>query len=620
MKNMNNRGNWLKKRTSQLVLILLFLAFLQIFTSPCVNATTDLSYLDIRVDHVFEVQNGGLVVLKENFKLTNILGEDTVLLQNFTTGFPFNYGSNLDYCFAYGERPDEQLRVLIDVGLGKLGFYGVNIIFPNTGVQIGINESHRFTVVFVFSGLVTVETPPTPETLEIWWNFTFPLFPSLPEQASECNVTVVLPDETTYEDSLLAKRGSYFNVTSLGLQQILNFTERPLENFAYEPSWLTFSQLPDPKPSNPFHLIDTNEIKREIALEEWGRISLSESYYLKNKGLWNLTEIKIRLPQGVKEISARNASSDLPVVLQEGNATVPTNATIQLAEEVKTDEETSFTVTYWIPWKNCVSQYGLYNFNWSFVFLERQYLNSTIKKLTTTVILPEGAKFLQFPVVPENLRGQASESLRRNVFQEVLTYTFYNVTPFHELDFSLTYEYVVFWSSFRPTLWVGVVVLVVSVVALLWRVPKPAPVPVTPVPSKELRSFVDAYGKKESLLLELEGMERQLRGGKIPRRRYKVRRTAIEGRLSVLSRDLSGLRERLRGAGSRYANIMRQIEVAETELEGAENDVRRVEARYRRGEISKEAYNRLIGEYHRRRERARVTIDGVLLRLREEIR
>jgi len=610
----------LKKRTLQLVLIILFLAFLQISALPSVKATNNLSSLDIQVDHTFEIQNGGLVILKENFKLTNTLGEDTVLLQNFTTGFPFNYGSNLDYCFAYGESPDEQLKVLIDVGLGKLGFYGVNVIFPNTGVQIGINESHSFTVVFVFSGLVSVETPQTPETPEIWWNFTFPLFPSLPEQASECNVTIVLPDEATYEDSLLAQRGLYFNVTSLGLQQILNFTKRPLENFAYEPSWLTFYQSTTPEPSNPFHLIDTNEIKREITLEEWGRISLSESYYLKNKGHWNLTEIKIRLPQGAYDISARNASSDLPVVLQEGNATGPTNATIQLAEAVETNEETSFTVTYWIPWKNCVSQYGLYDFNWSFVFLERQYLNSTIRKLTTIIILSEGAKFLQSPVVPETLRGQASENLRRDVFQEVLTYNFYNVTPFHELDFSLTYEYLVFWSSFRPTLWVGVVVLIVSVVALLWRVPKPAPVPVIPVPSKDLRSFVDAYGKKESLLLELEAMERQLRGGKIPRRRYKVRRTAIEGRLSVLSRDLSSLRERIRVAGPRYAGIMRQMEVAETELEGAETDIVRIESRYRRGEISKEAYNRLIGEYHRRRERARVTIDGVLLRLREEIR
>ena len=55
-------------------------------------------------------------------------------------------------------------------------------------------------------------------------------------------------------------------------------------------------------------------------------------------------------------------------------------------------------------------------------------------------------------------------------------------------------------------------------------------------------------------------------------------------------------------------------------LEGAETDIRRVEARYKRGELSKGAYGKLIEEYHRRTERARTTIDGVLLRLREEIR
>jgi len=55
-------------------------------------------------------------------------------------------------------------------------------------------------------------------------------------------------------------------------------------------------------------------------------------------------------------------------------------------------------------------------------------------------------------------------------------------------------------------------------------------------------------------------------------------------------------------------------------LEGVETDIRRVEARYRHGEISKGAYGRLLQEYHRRRERAKTAIDEVLLRLREEIR
>ena len=605
----------MKKRTFQLVIILLFLAFLHIPTSLGANTATNLSSLDIQVDHVFEVQNGGLVILKENFKLTNKLGESTVLLQNFTTGFPSEYGSNLDYCFAYGGDLNERLKVRLDVGLGKIGFYGVKAIFPNSGVQISINKSYSFTVVFVFSGLVSVETSQTP--YELWWNFTFPLFPSLPEQVSECNVTIFLPDETTYLDSLPANRGLDFNVTSIGSHQILNFTKRPLDNFAYEPSWLTFYQ--STVADKPFHIIDANEIKREITLDEWGHIFISESYYLKNIGSWNLTEMKIHLPQGVHDISARDESGDLQVILQEGNATASTNATIQLRSVVERNEEVKVTVTYWVPWKNYVNQRGLYNFVWSFVFLERQYFNWTIRKLSTTIILPEGAKFSQLPDVQEDLGVQKSESLQRNVFQEVLTYTFYDVTPLHELDFDLTYDYFVFWASFRPTLWIGVIVLVVSVIALLWRVPKPLPVPIIPVPSEDLRSFVDAYGKKTSLLSELETLEQQLRRGKVTRRRYKIRRKAIDGRLSVVSRDLSSLREKIITAGPRYSNIMRQIEIAETELEGAETDIRRIEARYRRGEISKGAYNNLLASAHRGRERAKVTIDGVLLRLREEV-
>jgi len=91
----------------------------------------------------------------------------------------------------------------------------------------------------------------------------------------------------------------------------------------------------------------------------------------------------------------------------------------------------------------------------------------------------------------------------------------------------------------------------------------------------------------------------------------------LDGRLSTVSRNLSSLREKIRAAGSKYANMMRQIEVAEANLEGAERDLQRVESRYRRGEVSKGAYRKLLEEYNRRIEEAEATIDGVLLRLRD---
>jgi len=111
----------------------------------------------------------------------------------------------------------------------------------------------------------------------------------------------------------------------------------------------------------------------------------------------------------------------------------------------------------------------------------------------------------------------------------------------------------------------------------------------------------------------------EARKGRIPRRLYRVRSRTLESRLSVLSRDLASLRERIRVAGPRYAEMMRQIEVAETELQGVEADIRRTEARYRRGEISAAAYRKLLEDSYRRRDRAKTSIDGVLLRLREEI-
>ena len=99
-----------------------------------------------------------------------------------------------------------------------------------------------------------------------------------------------------------------------------------------------------------------------------------------------------------------------------------------------------------------------------------------------------------------------------------------------------------------------------------------------------------------------------------------MRKRTLENRISVTSRNIAGLREEMSAAGPRYADMMRQIEVAETRLMGVETDIRRLETRYRRREISKEAYRRLLNEYNSRRDGAKTAIDGVLLRLREEIR
>jgi len=593
-----------RKPLLMLLFVFLLLAFfLPTFHATATNSSSTGFEID-QVDHVVQIEDGGLVIIKDTLNIS--LAGASIKPRNFPIGFPFEYASHLVYCFAHDTSDsDEPLEVTLDTGLGKIGFYGINVTLP---ADLSNEESYSFTVGFVFSDLIQPEAP----LMEyLWFNLTFPLYPSLTQMTSICNVKVILPPRIgnvlVEYHSNLAKTGLNVNSTSIDSHQVLQFSKTHLENFASESAWLRFYQLLTAE-LDAFLMIDADEIKRGISLDAWGRIVMSDFYHLTYKGEGNLTGVKLRLPQYSFDISWMDEVGHIHEDVQlEGNATTThINATISFAAIGK-NEEIEFTVTYGLPWKEYVTQSTWRDFDLAFSFFERQYIYWTIRKLFVSINLPNNADFQSCSVSPQSV-------------ERLVTFSFHNVTPFHDLDFRLTYGYVIFWASFHPTIWVGLLVTLAFVIAFLWRVPKPPRVLITPASPETLRSFVDTYERKTSAIRELETLEQQVRKRKIPRRRYKVRKKALEGRLSVLSKDLADMKEEIRKAGSRYANTMRQIEVAETELQETEAAIRRIELRYRRREISKGTYSKLLEEYNRRKERAETTIDGVLLRLREEIR
>ena len=589
------------KKTSIALLLIAVISLFFIYTSACVNASAasakiGSSSADVHIEqvsHTIEILDGALVMINDTLKLSPKAGVNMVSLQNFSLGFPFQYGFNLDYCFAYeASNPDTMLEVELDTGLGCLGFYGVNVVFPEPSLDIANGESYNLTVIFVFSNLVSSQT----STL---LRLNFPMYPSLTQSASLCNVTVVLPPRADFVNSTLDQKGLTFNITTLEGSQILRHTKSPCEDFEYEPAWVSFNMS-----AFSFSIIEVSEAKREITLDQWGSIHVLNSYSITNRGS-DLSNVKFSFLEGAHNLAVRDELGQIEKSVEEETVEV------QLRETLQQDETERLFISYDIPWETYISQHVGLDYTLVSTFFEQ--FNWTIRKLTVSITLPKGAEF-------QNSSPTAPKTIEKDVFQEVVTFSFFNVTPFKDLNFVLSYGYLAFWASFYPTLWMGVLIIIASTIAFLWRAPKPPAVPIVPVPPEDLRSYVEAYEGKTRILSELESMEGKLRRGKIPRRRYKVRKKMLEGRLSTISRDLSGLQGKIRAAGPKYANIMRQIEVAETTLEGVEKDIRRVEARYRRGEISKGAYGKLLDEYNHRMERARTTIDGVLLRLREEIR
>jgi len=571
------------------------------------------SHMSVQVDHLIEIRNGGLVLISDTFRLSPQLGQKVEPLYGFSVGFPFEYGFNLDYVTAHVEPTKEKLDIDTETELGKIGYYGVTVIFHEP-MDLSDGKSYNFTVVFVFSNLVrvsavrTVSNPVTGETTAtLEYTLNFPLYPSLPIDAS-CNVTVLLPDKASYLNSSLTEDGTDFNLTESDSRITLNHKKSPVKEFAYEPSWLRFSMEEKAATS----VIAVNNINREITLDEWGHIISRDLYNVTNKLDRGLSELEIYLPSGAVEPSAEDELGFLEMELSEENTT---RYAIHLEDSHRSplgkDETKTFVVSYSLPWESCINRSSWRDYHLSFIPLEN--FSWTVRRLTVTLTLPEGAKFYAFSPAPHNLR--------RSVFKETITYTFQNVTPLHDLRLDFDFEYTMLWASFRPTLWMGIVIIVASSIALLHKASKPTPPPPTiPINMKDLRRFVEAYEEKQRVLADIESTEQKARKEKIPRRQYKIRKRTLENRLSVLSRDLYELRESIRTAGPRYADLMRQIEVAEIELKGVEADVRRTTTLFRRGEISKPAHNKLLEEYRRREDRARTMIEGALLRLKEEIR
>ncbi len=354
--------------------------------------------------------------------------------------------------------------------------------------------------------------------------------------------------------------------------------------------------------TNSSQLIISNEINREINLGEMGRLTLTDSYFI-TSNVANLREITIRLPQDAYQVSAHDPLGSLTVALEDNNATITLRIILQEGESGR------FTLTYALPWENYIDQYGWSDFNFTFTFYES--FNWTIKELAVSVVLPEGAEFISSSVTPNDIH--------KSVFQETVSYYHYNFTLFDSQSFLITYDYIIFWASFRPTLWMGILVVIVYAIALLRHSPKPS-LTFIPLSSDVIRRFVAAYEDKTKTLFELKSMEQSVRKGSLPRRRYRVRRKTLEGRLSGITNVLTDLQNEIREVGPRYADVMGRIEVVETELEGVEEDIRRVETRYRRRELSSEAYRKLLEEYRRRRERTETTLNGLLIRLQEEVR
>lgn len=577
----------MKRTTTTIVLMIFSLAvLLSSFNTQAVLAQ-EATYTIQQIDHQVEVLYSGHVIIRDKVRLTGQLTGD------FLIGVPYKYGAYILKGIAYDDNNVFPMSLGVQLE-GQSGFYGAKISFPQGAPQV-------FTVAFILSNSLITQN---------YNNFTldFPAYPSLVKDAASCEVTLVLPEDA--QNITITKND--------GEVQTASFVKHNLAAFTYSPATATFSLS-----SGSIQIINVKQLIRQVTINAAGGITVSDKYRIVNNSTSSISSIKIGLPPAASNIAVSDEFGRNLIVSTQTDDANASFVTVTLASPLNSGTATFLSAGYTLPQVSSEQTHFTLNFD---LFPN---LNCYIDKVTVNFVLPEGAKFIE----PQYSAIEPSSSLTREAFQETLTINREGVSNIEsavpsEDTVQIKYDYNPLWASFRPTMWMWTLVAVGAMILAFWKIrPRAAAPPRVATPKAsvilspdQLRAFNDAYEEKNKLVLELKLLEERAQKGKIPRRRYKVQRKTLETRIDTLNKNIAELKAVFRSAGGVYADSVRQLDIAEAELVEISANLRTVEVRHSRGELPLEEYKKAIADYQRRREKAEATINGILLRLREEIR
>lgn len=580
----------MKRAASILVLMILVLAIFSPFSIGDKTASAqETGYLIQNVEHQIEIMYSGNIVIRD---IVTVSGQVT---GGFLIGFPYKYNAYLLKAVAFSEGKVYPMNLGVRIG-SQSGFYGAEVTFPEGSPQV-------FTVVFILAnGLLT-------KTVE-GFSLDFPAYPSLAQDASRCNTTLILPEGSTL-----------FNITkSDGAVSTKTFVRENLPALAYFPATASFAV-----PSALVRQIAITSLSRIVTLGPVGEMAVSDSYQIVNNSTEEIGSLKLEAPVNASSIAGKD---DFDRVLQ-----------VQILSDSRTPLVLPVNVTLLNPLQSGQSAIVKIDYNLPAAPSDQThfvlslelfpYFSYYVYSASISIIPPEGAHI----VTPQLSSADPQSSLDRDLFQETLRINRDGVSyvdrdvPLENV-LQVAYDYNPLWLSLRPALWVWVLATVGIVVgAFLQRRPKKPQAAKMQAPKlsarfsrDHIRAFTEAYEERSRISQELKALVARAQKGKIPRRQYKVQRRALELRHDSLTKQITELKATFRAAGGNYATLVKQLESAETELSKIEANIRSVEARHRTGELPLEDYKRALDDLAKRREKAESSVNGILLRLREEIR
>ncbi len=568
-----------------LLCILLTTSFLPV--SPVTSQNLSGQSLSVDVSHTVKVYDGGCVLVNETATLMNLGGD---ALESFKVGFPQNFSAKLFYAVAYGASGEDELQIEREA-LGKAGIDGFNIRLSKPLLPGETTVIHLY---LVFSNMLYYNSTYQQYELSM---FLYPIFPF---NVSRVSATIVVTKQGTFG---LVSYPEDFNVTYGSYETSLNLTKAPLEAFTERVETIAFS--------GDFQAVAFEYAKRVVTVSPEGKIMVSDTYQIRNTVSLTLSTVKLMLEKGARDVVVEDFLGKLTQTASIGNETQNTNITVTLRNDLEKGMLATFTITYTLPTKPFLN-YTLFNPDYQLTLRLFMALKTAVKRVTVEVVLPEGATFIE--ATPVKLSWNRTGEL-----QQTLSWTGDNITLLHEYVFTIRYRYILLWATFRPALYIFIAVAIVATIYFVSKRGKPAK-PLPSIPTPLMKQFIEAYDEKVALRLELERLTDEYRRGRVSRTDFRRRSEVTNRRRRDLERTISEAGPQLRKLGTRYVDMLNRLDEAEAEIEAVEASISELMERYRARRVSREVYDKLLSDYRKRLDRAKTTLDRIIITLRSETR
>lgn len=216
------------------------------------------------------------------------------------------------------------------------------------------------------------------------------------------------------------------------------------------------------------------------------------------------------------------------------------------------------------------------------------------------------------------------------IFDVTLQYKSYNSTEQNPAQISLTYQVSVNAAA-RPLAFS----LIIGLISAIYVLARKVDLPVDGASARDgesaiyeqkhvgaplelLREFATLYSRKTALGMDLEKLQAQLRRGKVKKREFLIRERDLKKQLADVDAQLPALKDELMSHGSRYRDMVAQLELQVEKIEGAKAGLRQLLLRKKKQRISRVAFERTREDYLKTIKRATSETDKILLSIQEE--